>query len=161
MPSQSAENFYRTTSNQHRTPLPIFLPARVRLRGCTPKAWTLSNMSECIIIGVDNSEFALNEDYSPSRWEAQRDIVNLLASVKTDGNPETTVGILSLAGKAPTIVVTPTQVPLHALLTSNTAVAPWSADLKRCTCKDLRLAYNWSSIPLLRGFRASIGMPYE
>jgi len=66
-------------------------------------------MSECIIIAVDNSEYALNEDYLPSRWQAQHDVVTVLASAKTDGNPETTVGILSLAGKAPTIVVTPTQ----------------------------------------------------
>lgn len=71
-------------------------------------------MSECIIIAVDNSEYALNEDYLPSRWQAQHDVVTVLASAKTDGNPETTVGILSLAGKAPTIVVTPTQVMFGA-----------------------------------------------
>ena len=67
-------------------------------------------MSECIIVAVDNSEFTLNEDYKPSRWQSQRDVVTLLVSAKLDSNPETCVGLLSLAGKAPTIVVTPTQV---------------------------------------------------
>jgi len=87
-------------------------------------------MSECIIIGVDNSEYALNEDYSPSRWESQRDVISLLASVKTDSNPETTVGIMSLAGKSPSIIVTPTQAsPSH--LMSARRKAPGARSLSR------------------------------
>jgi 26S proteasome regulatory subunit N10 len=67
-------------------------------------------MSECVIIAVDNSEYALNEDHPMGRFAAQRDVVTLLATTKLDSNPETSVGILSLAGKSPTVVVTPTKV---------------------------------------------------
>lgn len=40
--------------------------------------------------------------------QAQADAVNLLAGAKTQANPESCVGILSLAGKVPKMLVTPT-----------------------------------------------------
>ena len=40
--------------------------------------------------------------------QAQADAVNLLAGAKTQSNPESCVGVLSLAGKVPKMLVTPT-----------------------------------------------------
>jgi len=57
---------------------------------------------------IDNSEFARNGDYSPTRFQAQADAVNLLAGAKTQHHPENTVGVMTMAGKTPTVLVTPT-----------------------------------------------------
>ena len=40
--------------------------------------------------------------------QAQADAVNLLAGAKTQANPESCVGVLTLAGKVPKMLVTPT-----------------------------------------------------
>ena len=40
--------------------------------------------------------------------QAQADAVNLLAGAKTQSNPESCVGVLSMAGKVPKMLVTPT-----------------------------------------------------
>lgn len=40
-----------------------------------------------------------NGDYIPSRLEAQHDAANLLCGTKTQSNPESTVGVLAMAGK--------------------------------------------------------------
>lgn len=61
------------------------------------------------MVCVDNSEFARNGDYSPSRFQAQADAVNLLAGAKTQHHPENTVGVMAMAGKTPTVLVTPTS----------------------------------------------------
>lgn len=44
--------------------------------------------------------------YSPSRWEAQVDAVNLIFSAKTQANPESRVGLMNMAGKGPEMLVT-------------------------------------------------------
>ncbi len=41
--------------------------------------------------------------------QAEGDAVNLLAGAKTQSNPENSVGVLSLAGKVPRVLVTPTD----------------------------------------------------
>jgi 26S proteasome regulatory subunit N10 len=61
------------------------------------------------VICMDNSEFVRNSDYAPTRLQAEADAVNLLAGAKTQNNPESSVGILSLAGKVPRVLVTPTN----------------------------------------------------
>lgn len=43
---------------------------------------------------------------SPSRWEAQADAVNLIFSAKTQANPESSVGLMNMAGKGPEMLVT-------------------------------------------------------
>ena len=43
---------------------------------------------------------------SPSRWEAQVDAVNLIFSAKTQSNPESSVGLMNMAGKGPEVLVT-------------------------------------------------------
>ncbi len=57
---------------------------------------------------VDNSEFTRNGDYTPTRFQAQADAVNLLAGAKTQHHPENTVGVMTMAGKTPQVLVTPT-----------------------------------------------------
>jgi hypothetical protein len=48
---------------------------------------------------MDNSEWQRNGDFTPSRLEAQKDAVTFLFNVKTQSNPENTVGLLTMAGK--------------------------------------------------------------
>lgn len=57
---------------------------------------------------IDNSEWTRSGDYAPSRFQAQADAVNLLAGAKTQAHPENTVGVLTMAGKTPRVLVTPT-----------------------------------------------------
>lgn len=45
----------------------------------------------------------------PSRWEAQSDAVNLIFNAKTQANPESTVGLMSMGGKDPEVLVTLTD----------------------------------------------------
>ena len=45
---------------------------------------------------------------APSRFQSQSDAVNLLAGARTGAHPENTVGILTMAGKTPRVLVTPT-----------------------------------------------------
>ena len=42
----------------------------------------------------------------PSRWEAQSDAVNRIFSSKTSDNPESSVGLMSMGGKGPEMLVT-------------------------------------------------------
>lgn len=61
------------------------------------------------MIVLDNSEWMRNGDFSPSRAEAQYDTVNILFRSKTGSNPENTVGVLTMAGKGPEVLVTLTS----------------------------------------------------
>lgn len=61
------------------------------------------------MICIDNSEWMRNGDYSPSRFQALSDAVNLSCGAKTQSNPENTVGILTMAGKGVRVLVTPTS----------------------------------------------------
>lgn len=65
-------------------------------------------LQEATIVCVDNSEFTRNGDYAPTRFQAQSDAVNLLAGAKTSHHPENTVGVLTMAGRSPRVLVTPT-----------------------------------------------------
>ena len=58
---------------------------------------------------VDSSEWAQNGDYVPSRFEAQRDAVNMLFGVKTSANPESSVGLMTMGGRGPEVLVTLTD----------------------------------------------------
>ncbi|KAF2076607.1 hypothetical protein CYY_002093 [Polysphondylium violaceum] len=64
---------------------------------------------EATIVCLDNSEWMRNGDFSPSRYEAQKDAVNLICAGKTQSNPESCVAIMSMAGKTPEVLVTLTQ----------------------------------------------------
>jgi 26S proteasome regulatory subunit N10 len=60
---------------------------------------------------------AVFDDAHRLATQAEADAVNLLAGAKTQSNPENAVGVLSLAGKVPRVLVTPTQ-DLGAVLNS-------------------------------------------
>ncbi|PGG96322.1 26S proteasome regulatory subunit N10 [Blastomyces parvus] len=62
----------------------------------------LRSSTEC----VDNSESSRNGDYLPTRFDAQADAINLIHSAKTQANPESSVGLMSMAGKGPEVLVT-------------------------------------------------------
>ncbi|CAL9156307.1 unnamed protein product [Musa hybrid cultivar] len=64
---------------------------------------------EATMICIDNSEWMRNGDYSPSRYQAQADAINLICGAKTQSNPENTVGVLTMAGKGVRVLVTPTS----------------------------------------------------
>ncbi|GAB2282844.1 proteasome regulatory particle base subunit rpn10 [Dionaea muscipula] len=64
---------------------------------------------EATMICIDNSEWMRNGDYSPNRFQAQADAVNLICGTKTQSNPENTVGVLTMAGKGVRVLVTPTS----------------------------------------------------
>lgn len=76
---------------------------------------------EATILCIDNSEYVRNSDFLPTRLQAEADAMNLLAGAKTQSNPENSVGVLSLGGKVPKVLVTPTQ-DLGAVLNSVHAV---------------------------------------
>ncbi|KAG6878439.1 hypothetical protein C0992_008158 [Termitomyces sp. T32_za158] len=61
---------------------------------------------EATMMIIDNSEYMRNGDYQPTRWEAQKDAVNVVFQTKIDANPENTVGIMTMAGKGPEVLVT-------------------------------------------------------
>jgi 26S proteasome regulatory subunit N10 len=54
---------------------------------------------EATMMIIDNSDYMLNGDYQPTRFEAQSDAVNTIFQTKTDSNPENTVGLMTMAGK--------------------------------------------------------------
>nr|XP_029519657.1 26S proteasome non-ATPase regulatory subunit 4-like isoform X3 [Oncorhynchus nerka] len=51
----------------------------------------------CILLGVDNSEYMRNGDFLPTRLQAQQDAVNIVCHSKTRANPENNVGLISMA----------------------------------------------------------------
>ena len=58
---------------------------------------------------LDNSEWMRNGDYVPTRMEAVCDAANTVTNRKIISNPENTVGVMSLAGKGPELLVSPTE----------------------------------------------------
>jgi 26S proteasome regulatory subunit N10 len=58
---------------------------------------------------IDNSEYMRNGDYLPTRFEAQADAVNVVFQTKVDSNAESTVGVMTMAGKGPEVLVTHTK----------------------------------------------------
>ncbi|KAJ3180208.1 hypothetical protein HDU87_002085 [Geranomyces variabilis] len=61
---------------------------------------------EATIVVLDNSEWMRNGDYTPTRMEAQADATTFLFNAKTQTNPENTVGLMTMAGKSPEVLVT-------------------------------------------------------
>ncbi|PGH14662.1 hypothetical protein AJ80_05843 [Polytolypa hystricis UAMH7299] len=61
---------------------------------------------EATMIIVDNSESSRNGDYLPTRFLAQADAINLIHNAKTQANPESSVGLMSMGGNGPEVLVT-------------------------------------------------------
>ncbi|CCG83455.1 26S proteasome regulatory subunit S5A [Taphrina deformans PYCC 5710] len=64
---------------------------------------------EATMLVVDSSEYAQNGDYTPSRFDAQRDAVHMLFQAKTNANPESAVALMTMGGKGPDVLVTLTD----------------------------------------------------
>jgi 26S proteasome regulatory subunit N10 len=61
---------------------------------------------EAVMIMVDNSESSRNGDYTPTRYDAQSDAVNIVFQNVVQGNPESSVGLMSIGGKGPEVLAT-------------------------------------------------------
>jgi len=72
---------------------------------------------EAVMICLDNSEWMRNADYAPTRFDAQNETVNHIASVKINDNAESTVGVLSMAGFRIDVNITPGR-NLGAIMTA-------------------------------------------
>lgn len=55
---------------------------------------------------MDNSESSRNGDYTPTRFGAQADAVNLIYNAKTNSNPESSVGLMTMGGSGPEVLTT-------------------------------------------------------
>ncbi|CAN6283622.1 unnamed protein product [Urochloa humidicola] len=60
---------------------------------------------EATMICVDNSEWMRNEDYPPSRMEQQRYAATFAWTLKMQMNPESSVGVLAMAGRGRGVTV--------------------------------------------------------
>ncbi|ORX35063.1 hypothetical protein BD324DRAFT_572648, partial [Kockovaella imperatae] len=65
-------------------------------------------LESCMLV-LDNSEYMRNGDYPPTRFRAQAEAVSTIFNSKTESNPESAVGLMTMAGKAPSLLVTPTN----------------------------------------------------
>lgn len=54
---------------------------------------------EATMIIIDNSEYMRNGDYTPTRYQAQLDTVEIIFRRKINDNPENTVGLMTMAGE--------------------------------------------------------------
>jgi 26S proteasome regulatory subunit N10 len=54
---------------------------------------------EATMICLDNSEWSRNGDIAPTRWTSQIDAANIICQSKTQQNPESTLGLMSMGGK--------------------------------------------------------------
>ncbi|KAH9891526.1 hypothetical protein F4778DRAFT_339992 [Xylariomycetidae sp. FL2044] len=61
---------------------------------------------EAVMIVCDNSESSRNGDYTPSRFDAQSDAINVIFDQITQSNPESSVGLMSMGGKGPEVLST-------------------------------------------------------
>eukprot|EP00123_Amoebidium_parasiticum_P006835 comp17688_c0_seq2/m.17549 comp17688_c0_seq2/g.17549 ORF comp17688_c0_seq2/g.17549 comp17688_c0_seq2/m.17549 type:complete len:400 (-) comp17688_c0_seq2:103-1302(-) len=71
---------------------------------------------EATVICLDNSEWMRNGDYNPTRMEAQHDAVSMICGSKIQSNPESTVSVMTMAGKCEMLVTLTSD--LGKLLTS-------------------------------------------
>ncbi|CAH1431315.1 unnamed protein product [Lactuca virosa] len=101
------------SSSKYNSPFPS-LPPSTTLKPCYHSLFRFLRQPsimvlEATMICIDNSEWMRNGDYSPTRFQAQADAVNLICGAKTQSNPENTVGVLTMAGKGVRVLVTPTS----------------------------------------------------
>jgi 26S proteasome regulatory subunit N10 len=94
---------------------------------------------EAVMICIDNSEFARDADFAPSRLEAQTDAANVIAGAKTQAHPENVVGVALMAGDRVDIKLNPCSDVgkiLSVLAAAEIAEAAESCDLVRAvqTC---------------------------
>ncbi|THH04926.1 hypothetical protein EW145_g5168 [Phellinidium pouzarii] len=76
---------------------------------------------EATMMIVDNSEYMRNGDFLPTRFDAMVDALNVVFQTKTDSNPENSVGLMTLAGHGPEVLVTHTRELGHILAGAHNA----------------------------------------
>jgi len=54
----------------------------------------------CLHFGANGLRVIRNGDYTPTRFQAQSEAVSTVFTAKTDSNPESAVGLMTMAGKA-------------------------------------------------------------
>ncbi|KAG0675355.1 hypothetical protein C6P40_001541 [Pichia californica] len=59
---------------------------------------------EATMVIIDNSEYMRNGDYTPSRYQAQLDTVEIIFRRKTNSNPENVVGLMTMSGDSPIVL---------------------------------------------------------
>lgn len=64
---------------------------------------------EATLIMLDNSAYALNGDYLPTRWEGQVDAASLLIQAKLEANMQSSVGLGLMGGRQVEILCTMTS----------------------------------------------------
>merc|ERR1711977_388629 len=84
----------------------IFSFYNLRFKPSPPQRHNIKMVLEAVMVVVDNSESSRNGDYTPTRYEAQADAVSLIFSAITQANPESSVGLMSMGGKGPEVLVT-------------------------------------------------------
>jgi 26S proteasome regulatory subunit N10 len=72
---------------------------------------------EAIMICIDNSEYMRNGDFTPTRMISQTETVNFIANHKLNSNVESSVGLLSMAGRRVELLATPSR-KLHLISTA-------------------------------------------
>ena len=111
----------RRANSAARAPAPrAFGPQRLPLtknaaaaRPTSRRARTATMPLESTIICLDTSEFMRNGDFTPTRHESQQDAANLVVGAKMQQNPESSVGVLTMAstgrGAGARVLVSPTD----------------------------------------------------
>ena len=84
---------------------------------------------EATMICLDNSEWARDGDFIPSRWDSQQDAANLITGVKTQQNPENSVGVLTIAGPRVEVLAAPTPDVAKILAAIHSATVQGKPDL--------------------------------
>ena len=84
---------------------------------------------EATMICLDNSEWARDGDFIPSRWDSQQDAANLITGVKTQQNPENSVGVLTIAGPRVEVLAAPTPDVAKILAGIHSATVQGKPDL--------------------------------
>lgn len=74
----------------------LTLPSVRLLLGSSFKCHLISYAN---IVRLDNSEFSRNEDFFPSRLEAQKDATDLIFNAKTSVDVESAVGLMTMSGE--------------------------------------------------------------
>ncbi|KDE05529.1 hypothetical protein MVLG_04122 [Microbotryum lychnidis-dioicae p1A1 Lamole] len=85
---------------------------------------------EATMLVLDNSAYAINGDFTPTRLEAQSDAVHVIFNRKLNAHPESEVGLMVMAGPAPQVLVTPTQHEGKLIAALHTIQPSGQADLE-------------------------------
>lgn len=52
-----------------------------------------------MMILMDNSDWSRNGDYHSTRWEAQKDVADMMSNQICNANKESEVGLMTTAGR--------------------------------------------------------------